>query len=153
MYTTKYFLKFLKYDSQNGQFFWRDDIKCLFRGKLAGSLTYQGYRTICINHKKHLVHRLIWFFENGTWPEMIDHIDGNVANNKIENLRASRQRLNQQNRFIHREGKLVGANFHKGTQKWRAQIRINKKNFHLGVFDTPEEAHRCYIEKIKRLNL
>jgi hypothetical protein len=34
----------------------------------------------------------------------------------------------------------VGVCFHKGSNKWMAYITINKKNIHLGYFNTPEEA-------------
>lgn len=37
-----------------------------------------------------------------------------------------------------------GVNIHKPTGKYRAQIRIDGKNHHLGYFDCPNEAHKVY---------
>jgi hypothetical protein len=38
----------------------------------------------------------------------------------------------------------VGVVFYKRYSKWRAYIMANKKQLHLGYFDTPEEAHEVY---------
>ena len=36
--------------------------------------------------------------------------------------------------------------WHKGTQKWRARIKIAQKEKHLGVFDSFEEAFQARKE-------
>lgn len=38
----------------------------------------------------------------------------------------------------------VGVNFHKHAGKFRAQLRTNGKQKHLGLFSTPEEAFQAY---------
>lgn len=52
------------------------------------------------NNGKHLrVHRVIWELFNGNVPEnfIIDHIDGNISNNLISNLRCVSQATNVRN--------------------------------------------------------
>jgi len=41
---------------------------------------------------------------------------------------------------------------HRNGKKWIAKIQIQRKRFHLGCFDTPEEAYSAYCEATKRLN-
>ena len=37
--------------------------------------------------------------------------------------------------------------YHKATGKYRAYIKVNYKQIHLGTHDTPEEAAKIYNEK------
>ena len=39
-----------------------------------------------------------------------------------------------------------GVSFHKSTSKYRAQIRVDGKVRHIGVFTTPEQASAAYIK-------
>jgi hypothetical protein len=95
---------------------------------------------------------VIWFLIRGESPtKMIDHIDGNKLNNRIENLRLVSQRENCMNQKIHRNGRLVGATFHKNSGKWRSDIKINNKQLWLGIFKTPQLAHEAYMEKLKEI--
>jgi len=80
--------------------------------------------------------------------DVIDHIDGDKANNNISNLRLVTQRENCQNTKKHRAGGLVGANLDKRTGKYVAHAYLDKKQTHLGVFDTELEAHQAYTKAI-----
>ena len=95
-----------------------------------------------------LAHRLVWAMHRGEFPSFpIDHINGDVTDNRIENLRATTPRLNQQNRKSHREGRLVGTQFKGG--RWLARISIDRKKKHLGSFATEAEAHNAYMSALK----
>ncbi len=58
------------------------------------------YSEICFNVKMYAAHRLIYAWHNGEIGKslLIDHIDRNKKNNKIENLRAVSASENSQNR-------------------------------------------------------
>lgn len=60
------------------------------KGKDVGCVNNMGYYTAHINYKVYLVHRIIYFLhhtQGGQFGWVIDHIDRNRLNNKIENLR------------------------------------------------------------------
>lgn len=78
-----------------------------------------------------------------------DHEDGNPLNNQKDNLWICSQRKNRGN-LRHKSAtrnyssKYPGVNWHKPSEKWRAQIIINKFNKHLGLFLNEEEAGQAY---------
>jgi hypothetical protein len=90
-------------------------------------------------YKGILMHRLLMKFPIG-----VDHINGRRNDNRYINLRKATKRQNNQNRFYHRVGNLVGASFHKRDNKWRARTTIDNKQIHIGNFNTEIEAHIAY---------
>lgn len=117
-------------------------------GNVAGTLEKNGRMRVAVGANKYLVHRVIWLYMTGAWPSnVIDHIDGNPANNVWGNLRDVPLSINAQNQKNHHENNKVGfagVDAHRG--RWRAQIRVNYTKKHIGMFDTPEEAHQAYID-------
>lgn len=102
-----------------------------------------SYIRIGIDGKTYQAHRLAWLYIYGTWPKnQIDHIDGDGANNKLENLRDVTNRENGINRKtqINNTSGVTGVSWHKAANKFRAQIKINGKNKHLGYYTTLEAA-------------
>ena len=85
---------------------------------------------------------------------VVDHIDGNPLNNQRSNLRICIPSENQRNRrmpSINTSG-FKGVTWHKQCQKWQSQIGHYNKNYHLGLFDTKEEAYEAYKRKSKELH-
>jgi hypothetical protein len=60
-----------------------------------------------IRHKgrAYLVHRLIFLYHHKYLPELIDHIDNNLENNRIENLRPATKSQNAMNSKIDKRNK------------------------------------------------
>lgn len=86
------------------------------------------------------IHRMLFGFP----IKIIDHINRNKSDNRINNLRISTTRKNSLNKNSNR--RLFGA-FKNGKNKtnlWKSQIYINKKIIHIGVFKTEIEAHIAY---------
>lgn len=114
--------------------------------------TNRGYCVVKINKKQYLVHRLIWLYVYGKWPScQIDHIDGNRSNNNINNLREVSIQGNGRNRIEHRNGHLLGTTYRKDLKKWYSQIQIEKKKVFLGSYNTQQEAHKAYLEKLQEI--
>lgn len=144
--------KIVTYDPETGDFI---KIKCRrtdWLGKVAGTIGKKGYRSISVNNKPYLAHRLAWLYVTGEWPYEIDHRDGNKLNNKFDNLRISSDSEN-----MHNQGKrknntsgYKGVTYNKNAKKWSAQIKINWKTKYLGLFSCPTAAHFSYCRAAKQ---
>lgn len=101
--------------------------------------------------KTTLMHRVIMGDPQGL---EVDHINSDGLNNRLENLRVVTKEQNQRNQRASYKNAcgLKGVSWHKVTQKWQSQITVDRKNFHLGLFDTPEEAHAAYVEASKNMH-
>ena len=82
---------------------------------------------------------------------VLDHVDMNRANNRVENLREVTTAQNSMNRLKTKSNRsgFKGVSFHKGTQKWRASCAVNGKQKYLGLYVCPEDAHAAYVQAVK----
>jgi hypothetical protein len=81
----------------------------------------------------------------------IDHKDHNGLNNRRENIRMATPSQNSQNAGA-RTGSVSGkkgVSLHSKTGLWRARINVDRREYSLGYFRTPEEAHAAYIAAAK----
>jgi hypothetical protein len=85
---------------------------------------------------------------------LIDHIDGDGLNNCRSNLRAATVAQNQQNRGKPKNNSsgFKGVGWHKKTSKWRAYIRVQRVQRHLGFFNTKEEAAEAYRQAAEKIH-
>jgi hypothetical protein len=72
----------------------------------------------------------------------VDHANHNGLDNRRSNLRICTQAENQRNRKLHcnNTSGFIGVCWGKSHRKWKAYIYSYKQHFHLGHFDTAEEA-------------
>lgn len=148
----------LEYNPLTGDFTWISTNDNHSSGDIANGKHSERYISINVNGKQYLAHRLAWFYTYGIWPPKdVDHIDGCRFNNKIANLRLVNRSENMQNVKVapisNKSTGLLGASLHKRTGKFTAQIHINYKKIHLGVFNTPEEAHQAYLTAKRELHI
>lgn len=90
-----------------------------------------------------LLHREV---ANADAGSEIDHRDGDGLNCRRHNLRVCTRGQNVCNAPLRRDNRsgLKGALWDTRSGKWRAEISINGRRKHLGLFATPEEAHAAY---------
>jgi hypothetical protein len=89
----------LDYDPETGIVTYRKDYYKCRKGSTAGYRTDRGYLRIKIEGKHYRLHRVIWLWMYGTFPEnTIDHINRVKSDNRISNLRDVTQKENCQNR-------------------------------------------------------
>lgn len=102
------------------------------------------YKYVRIDKKSYILHRLIWIYNYGVLQKDkdIDHINGNGLDNRLENLRLVTRQENAKNRKVTKNIKhgVFGISFYKPLNKWRAMIKNNDVNEHIGYFTTKEDA-------------
>ena len=96
------------------------------------------------------IHRLVAqeFIENSDNKKYVDHIDHNKTDNTILNLRWVSKSQNGMNRTkqANTSSKYKGVCFHKQRKKWNAQIMLDGKRKHIGLFTNEKEAAAKYNE-------
>lgn len=106
-------------------------------------------------NKKHCCRaRLVWMICKGVYPsDMIDHINHDTIDDRIENLREATGSQNQANRMIscNNTSGYKGVVWCKAKGKWQTGIKTKGKYKHIGYFLTPEDAHAAYVENAKLL--
>ena len=92
----------LYYNYKTGEFTRLKNLPGQYRiGDTAGGFSKEGYVLIRVRKKQYKGHRLAWLYMTGELLNShthIDHIDGNRANNKWENLRIATKSENGLNR-------------------------------------------------------
>lgn len=143
------------FEYKDGVLFWKERPKNSRKPKddmEAGTLTGHGYKKIAINKNKYYVHQVIFLMQHGFIPKLLDHIDGNGLNNKIENLRVANKTENAYNsktRIDNTSGH-KSVIWHKKSNKWMVQLQLQKKSKYFGVFDDFEFA--CLVaDEAKRI--
>lgn len=133
------------YLPRSGMFFRRNPLHG--RCPVLGRLSADGYRTLFLDTRLYLAHRLAWLYVHGEWPAgVIDHINGDRADNRVANLRVVTPWQNALNKRSRKgDGALVGA-YWIHDSRWEAITSVNGRRVLLGFYPTEERAHRAYLE-------
>lgn len=99
-------------------------------------------KQVRINNKMYYVHRIIYKLCTGLEPDIIDHINGNPVDNRIENLRSVSNAENSRNASvnINNTSGVSGVSWSKSRGKWEAYIWDKCKKINLGRYEHLEEA-------------
>jgi len=101
-----------------------------------------GHLSAGLFGKTVLAHRVIWKMIHGEEPNIIDHINGDPADNRLVNLRNVSQVENGQNSKLSRNNTsgVTGVGWDRRRNLWHARIHLNYRNKHLGYFAKFEDA-------------
>lgn len=134
----------LSYDPASGKIHW-----VRRNGREAGYINKDGYRVIEVSGAACLAHRIAWAIHTGDHPTgVIDHINGDRADNRAANLRDVSRQTNSQNiKLAHRDSgsKVLGITWHSRDRRWQAKICVSGRIQHLGNFKDKESAHAAYL--------
>lgn len=111
-----------------------------FANKKAGCPNRKGYYRIRVDGVSYQVHRLIYYMFNGVEPDLVDHFDGDVSNNLIENLRSATLLINARNRKKHRDNTSGHSNVFLKNNMFHVNIRHKGKQKFIGSFSTVDKA-------------
>jgi len=167
----------LRYEPDTGKLYWRERPEALFSpgGNTSAAhaahtwnTKYAGQRAMTapkasghlsgpLLGRSLMAHRVAWAVHYGQWPNnWLDHINGVRDDNRISNLRIVDKDGNARNRrpvSTKASGLPPGVciKHNAAGPRYFAQIQFEKKNNHLGYFDTPEAAHAAYMAKAREL--
>ena len=122
----------------NGSLVWRVSTGRVKAGDIAGTLGSGGYTYIRVDKAQHLAHRLIWLYHNSELPDAeIDHINGARTDNRISNLRNATSAENSKNQKTRKNNSsgIMGVSWVKSASKWRARIKVERKELFLVLYD------------------
>jgi hypothetical protein len=79
------------------------------------------------------------------WP-LVDHRNGNGLDNRRSNLREATPAQNSANARLSRQSTsgFKGVTWYKRCSRWRAHIKVDQEQRHLGYFDDATEAAKAY---------
>lgn len=130
-------------------------------GEEVGHMTFSEYLRTKVDYEQIFVHKIIFLMHHGYMPQIVDHIDGNTLNNKIENLRAANLSQNQHNRDICKKNTsgFKNVSWCKRTKKWQVIITCEYKKRAFGRYEDIELAdlvaqeardkyHKEFVRKI-----
>ena len=119
--------------------------------RVAGGKIGGGYILVSIRNKQYLAHRVIWKMFYDELPETIDHVNGDRADNRLENLRAATKAENLRNAFLRKNNTsgVKGVSWRKDANKWRGYVSLNGKQHLAGLFTDKNEC----IEAVKILRI
>lgn len=137
------------FDYREGVLFWKKKVsRNIFVGKQITSKSGNGYLQVSIKKKMYPVHRIIFLMFNGYLPKIVDHIDRNPLNNRIENLREATNVQSGYNRGLQSNNTsgTKGVVWNKKASKWQVQLWIDKKYKYFGVYSDKGLAELVAIE-------
>jgi hypothetical protein len=111
---------------ENGKLFRIVDCGNTSLGEEAGWTTAYKYKAVCIDYKCYLIHKLIYLMHYGVWPKIIDHINGNRSDNRIENLRVASISENAFNQKITKRNTSGCKNVSWDINKCKWVVRLTK---------------------------
>lgn len=125
------------FDYKDGILYWKIKKYRMYPGDVAGNYNQERKRYhIKINQKLYATSRLIFLYCKGYLPKVVDHINRNSEDNRIENLREANLFTNAQNRKSNKNSasKYLGVSYSKRDKIWFAQICHERIRTHLGSF-------------------
>ena len=121
------------FEYKDGVLFWKiRPALCKKIGDVVGGTngTKQPYLRSRYKNQRFMVHQIVFLMHHGFLPKIIDHIDGNIQNNKIENLREATASQNSHNQKLHVNNKSGHrcVTWHKHHQAWMVKVALNGKS-------------------------
>jgi len=136
------------FDYRGGSLYWK--IKPTGTVNIGDEVGFSSDRYIrcCILGKSYAIHRMIFLYHHGYLPKEVDHINGIITDNRIENLRESTRYQNTYNTKKPKSNTsgIKGVSWDKRQNRWVAYCSVGGKRFHVGYHKKLEEAEKAVRE-------
>ena len=112
-------------------------------GDKAGHLVKStGYRAVEVGGVTYPEHSIVYLMHYGFIPKIIDHVNNNQTDNKIENLRQATSVQNAWNAKLSSKNTsgAKGVSFRKDRNVWVARLQAHAKSIYLGYFKSKDDA-------------
>ena len=137
------------YDPETGDFTWRVDRGTRAKAGDKAGCNHNGYIRVGLDGRNYLVHRLIWLYMTGAFPDgEIDHINRVKDDNRFGNLRVVSSKGNSKNLSLSKANTtgISGVFWDKKLEKWQVQIRGAHEGFFPCLLDAVATRFRVYKE-------
>ena len=113
------------YEYKDGNFHRKFSARGVHAGVISNYKIDSGYHKIMVEGKRYFLHRLVFLYHHGYIPKVIDHINGDKCDNRIENLREVTNSQNRMNIGITKANKSGVKNvfWFKPTECWKVQVK------------------------------
>lgn len=152
------FAELFKPDFQSGKLYWSELASNTRRGQEAGyirdrrggkGVKKKPYCMVTIDNNNNFNRgKILYFMYYGIWPLLIDHINGDSADDRISNLREISPSKNAWNAESRNKSGFLGVTQDK--KGFIAAARLYGKHEYLGYFKTAEEASAAYQNFYKK---
>ena len=147
---------------------WNKQTSSHLAGKPFGHINSKGYWKGMFSGTRRQAHNLLWFLvyredPADFYPSTVDHWDQDRSNNSLSNLRLATPRDQALNRGAYRKPNMplaksgyrwVYCSIDKsGRQRYAARFSSRKREYRVGTFDSPEEAHLAAVAMRLKLGL
>lgn len=147
-----------RYEYIDGRLYHRLSGSGISKGARAGcKVTSKPYRAVKIFGERWYEHRVIFLMHKGFLPKYVDHIkddlnEDGIKSNLIDNLREITFSANlQKGSKRGSTSNYRGVCWKKSNRKWCAQIRYNRKEIHIGLFDCEIDAAIAYDKRASQI--
>lgn len=155
----------LRYDPETGKLFWKPRARIWFKSDSAWKVWTtrfleqeaftspdgDRYLTGTIFGQKAAAHRVAYAIHHGVWPQILDHIDGDGRNNRLENIRSVDRLQNARNSKMPNTNTsgIAGVRFCRTHSRWVAQTRLGDSARTTRTFATKAEAISAREEALR----
>jgi hypothetical protein len=135
----------------------------LLKGKMLNPTMSNGYKQVSLamkgRRRTFKISQLVAMAFLGHKPDgfklVVDHINGNRLDNRVENLRIVTNRANASTCFRANNGtfssEYLGAHWHINSLKWNSSIYYEGIYVYLGSFDNEADASNAYQEALSKI--
>jgi hypothetical protein len=142
---------------------YKDGRKRFYKGKMLSPRMRDGYKYVTLTmrdrKKTFKFSQLVAMAFLGHKPNgntlVVDHINGNRSDDRVDNLRVVTNRANTTTCFRSDNGtfssEYVGVHWDIKSLKWRSSIHYDGINIHLGLFDNEADASNAYQKALSKI--